>query len=297
MSRTKASEGGKRTRRRIAWVAVWIGLVGLVAVLSSSGRLWGIWSRGFYVVVDRGLFDVVWFPQGHVRPSPMSRVLFDTRATDWAWPRWGVDRTEGLVRVPVWMVFCMVGALGGTGVWRNRAIEGFCARCGYELSGLSASNGVVTCPECGEKNSPTTALPREVRAARRRGAWSIGVGALMAAAMIVACARGLTWSWMLKSRVFSSVDFERGAIIYHVHVWNPFSDEFVGDGVTSELEWWRVVLPRLEWGSSNRYVRVPLWPIPAALIGWGLVRRFRACRGAGLPPATPGGGGAAGAGE
>lgn len=274
-ARAKAGEGGKRTRRRFAWVAVWVGLVGLVVVLSLKGERLGFWSRGVYFVVGRGLLDVRW-----ITPTPGAdtfRALgVDLKASDWVLPRWEGDRTEGLVRVPAWMVFCLTGVLGGMGVWRNRASEGFCARCGYELSGLAANDGVVTCPECGEKNVTATALSREVRTARGQGAWSIGVGVAMTGVIIVVCARRWNWSRMGAGPSYSSTEFERGALVYSR--WSPTSSEFAGDGATSQLEWWRVMLPRLEWGSSDRHVRVPLWPIPAALIGWGWVRRSRVCR-------------------
>lgn len=276
MARAMASQSVKRTRRRLAWAAVWIGLVGLVAVLSSTGRLGGAWVKSCHLTIDRGVLDVRWANSGD-RLGLWDLALFDARVSDWSLPRWGVDRWWRFVRVPVWMVFFLIGALGGRGVWRNRAIEGCCARCGYELSGLAASDGMVRCPECGEENAPTPALSREARTARRHGAWSIGVGVAMTCVIIVMCAQGWNWSPKFRRFPWSSAEVERGAFVYHEM--SPWSSDFVGDGVTSDLEWWRVMLPRVEWSGGLWYVRVPLWPIPAAFIGWGLVRRFRTSAG------------------
>lgn len=274
MARAMASQSVNRTRRRLAWAAVWIGLVGLVAVLSSTGALRGTWLSRERVVMERGLLDVRWATPGH---DTFRAFGTDRKAMDWVLPRWDGDRWEGLVRAPVWMVFFLIGALGGRGVWRNRAIEGCCARCGYELSGLAASDGMVRCPECGEENAPTPALSREARTARRHGAWSIGVGVAMTGVIIVMCAQGWNWSPKFRRFPWSSAEVERGAFVYHEM--SPWSSDFVGDGVTSDLEWWRVMLPRVEWSGGLWYVRVPLWPIPAAFIGWGLVRRFRTSAG------------------
>lgn len=291
MARARASEGGRRTRRRFAWVAVWVGLVGLVVVLSATGRLKGPWERACHLTIDRGVLHARW-------PAPGGKLviwnidLFGSRATDWVLPRWGVDRSQHFVRAPAWMAFCLAGALGGMGVWRNRACEGCCARCGYELRGLVARDGGVTCPECGQSGSASTSLACEAGAHCTRDVWAIAAGVVMAAVMIVACSRGWSWTPMLKGFPTSHAEIERGAFVYYeMSLW---SSTYVGDGVTSEMEWWRVMLPRVKWFGGLWYARVPLWPIPAALIGWGVVRRVRACRGAGRPPAAPGGEGSAG---
>ncbi|MFO0834802.1 MAG: hypothetical protein U0638_07515 [Phycisphaerales bacterium] len=234
--------------------------------------------------MERGQLDVSWATPG---ADTFRAFATDRKAMDWMLPRWDGDRLEGLVRAPVWVVFFLIGALGGLGVWRNRAIEGCCARCGYELSGLAASDGMVRCPECGEENAVTPVLSREARTARRHGAWSIGVGVAMTCVILVMCAQGWSWSPRLRGFPRSSAAVERGAFVYHeMSVW---SSDYVGDGVTSDLEWWRVMLPRVEWSGGLWYVRVPLWPISAAFIGWGCVRRFRACQGDAHRPLSSGG--------
>ena len=289
VARARASEGGRRTRRGFAWVAVWVGLVGLVVVLSTTGRLKGPWERACHLTIDRGVLDARW-PEPGEHLVIWDIALFGSRATDWVLPGWGVDRSQRFVRVPVWMVFLLAGALGGTGVWRNRVRAGYCMRCDYDLRGLAANDGVVTCPECGQKCVASTSPACEARAHRMRGVWPIAAGLVISAAMVVACARGWGWWSMRGNGTYTFAEIERGALVYReMSVW---SSEYVGDGVTSEMEWWRVMLPRVKWFGGLWYARVPLWPIPAALIGWGVVRRRRACRGAGRPPATPGGEGA-----
>lgn len=75
------------------------------------------------------------------------------------WPITARTRNGLLVAVPMWMLFCLFAAYpaiayvrGPMRRWRRRRKHGLCAKCGYDLRGLTKPR----CPECGMQFDAST---------------------------------------------------------------------------------------------------------------------------------------------
>lgn len=70
--------------------------------------------------------------------------------------RWGLDfhfypGGSWFVRLPLWIPTLVFGSAAIAMFVLPRRRRGLC-RCGYALDGLTATAGVVTCPECGRRS-------------------------------------------------------------------------------------------------------------------------------------------------
>lgn len=85
----------------------------------------------------RGNSSVRWRPGWHRLP----------REGHLQWkPRWHWSAGPGLIYIPLWMPFVLVGVPTGLLWWRDlRVPPGHCPNCGYDLTG----NVSGVCPECG----------------------------------------------------------------------------------------------------------------------------------------------------
>lgn len=113
------------------------------------------------------MLEIAFTPR-HVMRLDRGRFNYETRRipgrtgmrgrVEWTGVEWAPDyhfyTNWFFVRVPLWIptVLCGVGA-GALWAWRLFGVTpGSCARCGYSLRGLDAGDdGVVVCPECGER--------------------------------------------------------------------------------------------------------------------------------------------------
>lgn len=122
------------------WNVVWIGRRVEVAIINGS-MIVGVPTR--------------WTTEGFLPGSGWE--VGPRRKVAWSWWRWQYDRfqstsrngrrSELSVAFPLWNLPAATPAFALAGLGSGRRSNEHCRRCGYLLSGLSASSA---CPECGQ---------------------------------------------------------------------------------------------------------------------------------------------------
>lgn len=164
-----------RVRPRQRWQALgWNGLVrrafeAATVLLLAAWLVSAWWSAESYVPLPgrgRGGFGVV---HGRVgigvtgSTFSFSHIEYCGFGLDW-WFGWRVDTTyiptERVLIIPIWTLATLAGSAAGllrANHMRRSRLRGLCARCGYDLGGLSAGSGAKpVCPECGSRLRPKT---------------------------------------------------------------------------------------------------------------------------------------------
>jgi hypothetical protein len=138
----------------VAGVAVFVALAGF----GVAGEIWrsqwefGVGRSAVRVVVGHGAASVATFE----RPGPdlrMGQVKWIMRWVDWEPTNYWMPTLSGggltwHASLPLWIPMVAAAGAGVWGVWGWRRVrKQHCAKCGYDLRGLSGG----VCPECGAR--------------------------------------------------------------------------------------------------------------------------------------------------
>lgn len=149
----------ERPFRRARWTCLWgtaiaAGLLAIACLLDVGLRL------GPVSLDLRGArAHLEWDPRpprADRSPPPAFRVRprDEPVSAGWIMSDGHVYPDWWFVRLPLWWFVAAFGLTGGTLEFlaRRRRPPGHCPRCGYDLTGLTPSGGVLRCPECGVRD-------------------------------------------------------------------------------------------------------------------------------------------------